>query len=151
MQQDIPKHVVAVTGFVTNENGEVLLVKTYSRADTWEMPGGQVEEGETLDQALVREVREETGITVRPLGVVGVYHNVTQGHVVITFEAEYVSGSLQTSDETQEVRFVKIDDRNIDQLLTRPHVRFRYLDALRRAKAPYQSYRVNPHEPLLML
>ncbi|MGV3465371.1 MAG: NIPSNAP family protein, partial [Heyndrickxia sp.] len=41
-----PKHIVSVSAYITNEKGEVLLVKNHHRSDTYEMPGGQVEEGE---------------------------------------------------------------------------------------------------------
>ena len=94
-----PKHVVCVAGYITNENGQVLLVKTYWRADTWEMPGGQVEEGEPLHEALYREVKEETGISIRPLGITGVYYNRTEKQVIIVFRAEKIGGELTTSDE----------------------------------------------------
>ncbi|BAC13191.1 hypothetical protein [Oceanobacillus iheyensis HTE831] len=51
-----PKHIIAVSANVTNEKGETLLVKTHWRSDTWETPGGQVEEGEPLDKAVEREI-----------------------------------------------------------------------------------------------
>ncbi|WP_246017656.1 NIPSNAP family protein [Mesobacillus subterraneus] len=41
-----PKHIMSVSGYITNASGEVLLVRNLHRADTMEMPGGQVEEGE---------------------------------------------------------------------------------------------------------
>ena len=48
-----PKHIVAVSAYVTNSKNEVLLVKTHPRdSDTWELPGGQVDEGESLSQAV---------------------------------------------------------------------------------------------------
>jgi len=47
------KRIVAVSAYVKNDKGEVLLVKTHYRSDTWELPGGQVEIGESLEQALV--------------------------------------------------------------------------------------------------
>ncbi|GGJ91299.1 hypothetical protein GCM10007063_12410 [Lentibacillus kapialis] len=50
------------------------MVKTYARSDTWESPGGQVEEDEALDIAMCREVQEETEIAVEPLGITGVYY-----------------------------------------------------------------------------
>lgn len=49
----------------------MLLTKVHWRADTWELPGGQVEEGEALDQAVCREIKEETGLTVKPIGITG--------------------------------------------------------------------------------
>ncbi len=45
MEYIAPKHIIAVSANIMNENNEILLVKVQWRADTWEMPGGQVEEG----------------------------------------------------------------------------------------------------------
>ena len=41
-----PKHIVAVSAVVVNDKDEMLLVKNHDRSDTWEPPGGQVEQGE---------------------------------------------------------------------------------------------------------
>ena len=57
MEHKTPKHIVAVAGYLTNEKDEVLLAKVHWRSDTWELPGGQVEEGEALDQAICREIK----------------------------------------------------------------------------------------------
>ncbi|WP_411831235.1 NUDIX domain-containing protein [Paenibacillus dokdonensis] len=51
MENEHPKHMVSVSAFVMNEKDEVLLLRTHWRSDTWEMPGGNVEAGEPLDQA----------------------------------------------------------------------------------------------------
>lgn len=53
---EAPRHLVAAAACVLNPAGEVLLVRTTYRADTWEMPGGQVEVGEPPDLAAAREV-----------------------------------------------------------------------------------------------
>src|SRR5690625_5866141 len=87
-----PKHIIATSALVTNDKGEVLLVKTHSRSDTWESPGGQVEEGEALDKAVCREVLEETGITIRPLRITGIYYNVTNHVLSVVFKAEFEIG-----------------------------------------------------------
>jgi 8-oxo-dGTP diphosphatase len=101
-----PMHIVAAGGFVTNFQGQVLLIKSPRHGD-WEFPGGQVEEGETIPQALEREVFEETGIIVRVKSLVGVYSNTRRPSIVnLDFICEYVSGEPQTSLESTRVEWV---------------------------------------------
>ena len=64
----------------------MLLAKVHWRADTWELPGGQVEEGEALDQAVCREIKEETGLTVKPIGITGVYYNASMNILAIVLK-----------------------------------------------------------------
>jgi ADP-ribose pyrophosphatase YjhB (NUDIX family) len=64
--------VPGVTAVVTNETGEILLQRRWDNGD-WGLPGGAVKLGESAAQAVVREVREETGIEVKPTGIVGIY------------------------------------------------------------------------------
>jgi len=102
-------HIVAVAAFVTNSQGQVLLLKIPRYGD-WEFPGGQVEESETISHALEREVLEETGIVVRPVSLVGVYSNTRKpSFLMLDFICEYVSGEPKASAESLQVEWV---DRN---------------------------------------
>lgn len=144
-----PRPVLAVSGLITNQAGEVLLVRNIHRADTFEMPGGQVEPGETLDEALHREILEETGATVSLVGVTGIYHNVSNGVICVVFRGEYVSGELRpATGETSEVLFQTLTPANIAQWIKRPHFRSRTLDALAAHSFPYEAFRVKPYELL---
>ena len=58
----MPTHIIAVSGIVLNEKDEVLMVKTHNHG--WVFPGGQVEVGENVIDAVKREIMEETGIDV---------------------------------------------------------------------------------------
>lgn len=57
-----PKHIISAAAIVVNDKNEILLIKGPRRG--WEMPGGQVEEGESLSQAAIRETKEESGIDI---------------------------------------------------------------------------------------
>ena len=150
MGHEHPKHIIAVSAYVTNEKGEALLVKTHWRSDTWEAPGGQVEEGEPLDKAVCREIFEETGIVVKPIGITGVYYNATINLLSVVFKAEYVSGEIIIQpEEIQEAKFVKLTEQNIQEYITRPHMRSRTLDAMKAKNfVPYETWEVKPYNLL---
>ncbi len=141
-----PRHKVSAAGYITNERGEVLLVKTFWRSETWEIPGGLVHEGESPLEAVVREVREESGIDVRITGLTGAYCNGTTGIVNLVFRGVAVGGELRTSDETAEVRWQALTPENVGQWITRPQYALRVLDAMRGLDAPCTTYQVRPYE-----
>ena len=142
-----PMHIVSVSGYITNKSGEVLLVKNYHRSDTYEMPGGQVEEGECLETAIHREIIEETGVTVKLAGITGIYQNVTSGIVCVVFRGEFVSGTPRPAEgETKEVFFQKLNEQNIDDFVTRPQFKSRVLDARDPNYIPCETFEVRPYE-----
>lgn len=96
-----PTHLVSVAALVTNEKGEILLVNSPWRG--WEYPGGLIEPGETFQQALHREVLEESGVEIEITGFVGICKNVERNIVNIDFTARYIGGELRTSEESTEV------------------------------------------------
>jgi 8-oxo-dGTP diphosphatase len=145
-----PKHIVSVSGFITNEKGEVLLVKTHDRKDTWETPGGQVENGETLEEAVRREIKEETGLNVKLHGITGIYHNMTMDIVNIFFRGEVENGEIcYQKDEILEAKFILLTPDNIDKFITYPHFKNRVLDAMNPNYLPYESFRMQPYEILV--
>lgn len=122
----IARHSVSVAGVVQDEAGRVLLIQ---RADNgeWEIPGGVVELGEELLDALVREVRDETGIAIVPKRLTGIYQNMTVGVVALVFECGAVSGAPRASDESLQVAYV--DPERLPDLVG-DRIRVRIDDAL---------------------
>ena len=102
---------------VVRGDGGTILLERRSDCGWWGLPGGRVEPGESVEQAAIREVREETGLSVRITGLVGVYSE-PDGRIV-TFPdnvvhlvdaavtAEIVSGELTLSSESEELRFFR--------------------------------------------
>lgn len=150
MDGENPKHIIATSAYVENKEGHVLLVKTHFRQDTFELPGGQVEEGEALDEATVREVFEETGIKIRPIGITGVYYNVSKHMLSVVFKAEYISGAIRPQpEEIKEACFAELTDETIDKWITRPQMKSRTLDTIHAASfVPYETWEMDPYNRL---
>lgn len=142
----MPQRVRAsVSAFVRDAQGRVLL---HRRADNgfWALPGGGVELGESVIEACVREVREETGLEVRVERLIGVYSDprayavatypngeVTQ-FVNLCFACAIVGGELTCSPESTEIGFFALDA--LPQPLLPAH-RLRIEDALRASPQPW--------------
>jgi ADP-ribose pyrophosphatase YjhB (NUDIX family) len=107
----------AVAAIITDAEGKILLQR---RSDNglWGLPGGSVEIGESVHQAILREVREETGLTVEVLRLIGVYSDprfqvvrypddTVVHYVSILFGCRISSGTLQTCDETLDLKFFR--------------------------------------------
>jgi len=70
----------------------------------WVVPGGFVDLGEVVEDALVRETQEETLLTVRPIRLLNIYSYPDHRTVIAAYVTEYVSGELAAGDETLEAR-----------------------------------------------
>jgi ADP-ribose pyrophosphatase YjhB (NUDIX family) len=81
----------------------------------WTMPGGVVEAGETLTEALVREIVEETALTIEPLALAGHREvlvrdddrRVSRHFVILCFAARWVSGEIRLNEELAEARWLR--------------------------------------------
>ncbi|MBV9794872.1 MAG: NUDIX hydrolase [Actinobacteria bacterium] len=131
MNSQLPRHSVSVSGVITDEDGRALLIQ---RRDNhhWELPGGVLELGESIEDGLRREVREETGLVVEPGSLSGVYKNVSRGVIALVFRCRATGGQLTTNDEVIAFRWA--DEDTIRQLTTEAYA-VRLLDAMRSATA----------------
>jgi ADP-ribose pyrophosphatase YjhB (NUDIX family) len=110
--------VIACVGAVVKDSdGRLLLIKRGHEpgAGLWSLPGGRVEPGETDAEALVREMREETGLTVRPGPLIGRVRRPGLGGSVLDirdYAATVIGGTLTAGDDAADARWAHADDLN---------------------------------------
>ena len=108
--------------------GQVLVVRR-ARAPAdglFSLPGGVVEIGETLTQALIREVREETSLAIEPVALVGFREAIARDRderierhfVILPFAARWLAGEIKLNEELSEARW--LDPAELSGLPTTP-------------------------------
>lgn len=121
--------VCAVAAMVFDAERRVLVIQRGAppAAGLWSLPGGKVEAGETLVQAVAREVAEETGLVVEVGPLACVVERIGEGfhYVILDYLARPTGGSLVAGSDARSARFV-----NDDELAALPHT-----DGLRSAVA----------------
>jgi 8-oxo-dGTP diphosphatase len=95
---------IGVFALIFNDEKQILLAHRRD-IDWWNLPGGGVESGETIDEALCREVCEETGLEIKVERLVGVYSKPQKQEVVLTFLCQVIGGTLHATEETRESRY----------------------------------------------
>lgn len=91
-----------------NEENQILLIKSPLRG--WEIPGGQIENGETIREGVIREVKEEAGVNIKLTTYCGVFQNTEHSIINHLFKGIYTDGTLTTSDESLEVGFYTYEE-----------------------------------------
>ena len=148
----MPTHIIAGAGIVTNENNEVLMVKTYNAG--WVFPGGQVEVGENVIDAVKREIMEEAGIDIEVGEVFCISSNTGKypGYsgvkeiptkIMLDFICRAKSGVPRPSDENSESAYIPKDE--VLNLIQAPAIIERYKAYLEYAGRPvYLEYVTKP-------
>jgi len=112
-EQSKPIRVDVVAGCILQQNGKYLLVQERQQKvyGLWNLPAGHVDEGETIEQAAVREVMEETGYKVNLLEKIGIYHESAERAVKHIFSAEITGGELTVDkDELLDAKWLSYTD-----------------------------------------
>jgi ADP-ribose pyrophosphatase YjhB (NUDIX family) len=134
-------------GVVVLRGDEVLLAQRgkWPRKFTWSIPGGAQEIGETVQDAALREVREETGLEIEIIGLIDVVDSIQRDeservqfhYTLVDFVAEWRSGEAVAADDVAGLRWVRLDA--LAEWGLRPVTEDIILrgDALRRARRPF--------------
>ncbi|ASJ01883.1 NUDIX hydrolase [Thermococcus profundus] len=105
---------LTVDAVIIHNNGLVLIKrKNEPFKDHYALPGGFVEYGETVEEALVREAKEETGLDVRPVKLVGVYSRPNRdprGHTITVAFLCIGEGELKAGDDAKDVFVFPVEE-----------------------------------------
>ncbi len=117
---EYPERPVPAVSALVFRDGAVLLVKRRDEPSRglWSPPGGSLELGETVEAAAAREALEETGVTARPVRVVGVRDvivtdsgsSIRWHYVLFAVLCEYVSGEPFPASDAENARFILLKD-----------------------------------------
>lgn len=105
---------VPAVGVVCLKGDEVLLIRrgTPPRMGQWSLPGGRIEPGERAVDAALRELREETGVEARILGLIdvvdGIFPEAGRHYVLIDYVAEWTGGEAVAGDDAADAVFMPI-------------------------------------------
>jgi ADP-ribose pyrophosphatase YjhB (NUDIX family) len=120
MKREYPESPLVGVGAVIVKESRVLLIQrgTPPLLGEWSLPGGVLECGETLREAVAREAREETGLAVEPGEMLGVYERVIRDdegrvryhYVLIDFLCRAAGGDLKAGSDAADVRWFTRDE-----------------------------------------
>lgn len=102
------KFIITSGAVVLDEHKRILLKKDPDRG--WELPGGIVEENENIKNAVVREVKEETGINIDMIEFCGVSQDIKRNICNLWWLGTPLNENLKVSKESLEVGFFSIED-----------------------------------------
>ena len=103
---------VAVASIITKEKGDIMLVKRAvdPSIGKWSFPSGFVDQGENLEDALIREVREEINLSIKVNYLIGVYSYQDNPVILCVFDAEILSGEIIMNNEISGVEEFSLEN-----------------------------------------
>jgi 8-oxo-dGTP diphosphatase len=117
MSDERTKIIPVLAALIFNDKNEILIAKRksfLSRGNLWEFPGGKLKIGESLEECLTREIKEELGIhiKVKKLWYAINYSYPDKNIILLAYLAVYVKGVLSLSDHSQ-VKWISIPNLNL--------------------------------------
>nr|WP_206765965.1 NUDIX domain-containing protein [Shewanella sp. DW31] len=113
---------------ITNAQGQVLLLKANYGNFAWGLPGGALEPGETIHEALVRECQEELGLSVRVNYLSGVYYHSAYQSQAFIFRCELLLPEGPEGPDGSEVAKNVAEDESLPIQLSHEHSEFAFHD-----------------------
>lgn len=122
--------LVAVGGVIIDKDNKILLVKRKNPPNkgSWAIPGGKVKFGETLEEAVKREIKEETNLDIKVKDLLAVVEIIKEGfhYIILDFLCEVTGGNLMASSDAEEAKYFRLEE--LEKTYTSPTT----VDMLRR-------------------
>ncbi len=138
MQREYPETPLVGVGAVVIDQGRVLLVKRGREPlkGHWSLPGGLLELGESLEAGVIREIKEETGLTVEPLKLIELLDRIHREggrirfhYIIADYLCRVVSGKLMAASDAEAVRWVERSEWNSHSALKLDPITVRVIEA----------------------
>ena len=138
MQREYPECPLIGVGAVVVDAGRVLLVRRGGEPlkGQWSLPGGMLEVGEALTAGVVREVEEETGLLVEPLGLIELLDRIYRDgervryhYVIADYLCRVAGGTLKAASDADEARWVERTEWNSHSALKLDPITVRVMEA----------------------
>ncbi|PIR94662.1 NUDIX hydrolase [Candidatus Falkowbacteria bacterium CG10_big_fil_rev_8_21_14_0_10_39_11] len=100
---------IGVFAIIKDDQDQVLLVLR-NDYDLWNLPGGGLDTGETPWQGVIREVKEETGLSVKISSLAGIYSKPDKNEIVFSFECNVIGGKITLNEEAKDIQWFALDD-----------------------------------------
>lgn len=138
VQREFPETPLVGVGAVVVDKGQVLLVRRGQEPlkGNWSLPGGMLELGESIEDGVTREVREETGLNVEPVELIELLDRIHREdgqvryhYVIADYLCRIVGGILHAASDADEVRWVERAEWNGHNALVLDPVTVRVIEA----------------------
>lgn len=117
MKVEKPKFSIGVFCIITDKSQNILLVKHNYGKCHWSLPGGALEYGESVEAAAIREAKEETGLDIRVVNVIGIYSKPKKDDLVIVLQGYIIDGQIKTGgQEISACKFFPRDNLPIEEM-----------------------------------
>lgn len=100
--------IIGAFGIIFDERKRVLLVHRRDY-DLWNLPGGTLEDFESPKNAVIREVKEETGLDVEVFNLLGIYNKENKNDMAFSFLCKVVGGEITLNDEANKIEYFEVD------------------------------------------
>ncbi|MGA2050936.1 MAG: NUDIX hydrolase [Terracidiphilus sp.] len=138
MQREYPETPLVGVGAVVVDKGRVLLVRRGREPlkGHWSLPGGMLELGESLEAGVIREITEETGLTVEPLQLIELLDRIHRDgerirfhYIIADYLCRVVRGELKAASDADAVRWVERSEWNSHSALKLDPITVRVIEA----------------------